>query len=338
MLSGTLLDYIETLGQRLRGGNRPFGGLQLVFTGDFHQLPPVNDDYQEEHHHTAPYAFQAQCWDLCFEHQYALTRIYRQREQATLTVEMFIGANWNAIEKFTGSAITYIARDQPTLQRSMTKRLQCLFAILPAESVLNLKVGGPVMLLRNMPEHLTLVKHRRGEVRGFTTIEAWRSRGSIANFSSTELLPQKATTFRDLSDSNVKFPVVEFEAIGCHEAMTVLVTSQDWGVSTRSSRGSYRPVVGYRQQLPLQLGFAYTVRSIQGNSLKRAKINIQWAWEAGHAYTAFSCVTSIARLEVVPFVWSKIITDDAIAQWSRMLKVWQGIDNGTRDEDDAMQE
>ena len=41
MLDGELFDKLETVARATRGSLEPFGGIQLVLSGDFHQLPPV---------------------------------------------------------------------------------------------------------------------------------------------------------------------------------------------------------------------------------------------------------------------------------------------------------
>jgi ATP-dependent DNA helicase PIF1 len=41
MLPGRQLDFVEYLFRRLRGRDDPFGGAQVIVTGDFLQLPPV---------------------------------------------------------------------------------------------------------------------------------------------------------------------------------------------------------------------------------------------------------------------------------------------------------
>jgi len=44
MLSGEMLDTLNRIIQKLRRSKEPFGGLQVVFVGDFAQLPPVPED------------------------------------------------------------------------------------------------------------------------------------------------------------------------------------------------------------------------------------------------------------------------------------------------------
>jgi ATP-dependent DNA helicase PIF1 len=41
MLSGVIFDKLEYIARKIRRKHLPFGGLQLILTGDFFQLPPV---------------------------------------------------------------------------------------------------------------------------------------------------------------------------------------------------------------------------------------------------------------------------------------------------------
>lgn len=41
MVDGDLFDKLEAIAREVRGNAAPFGGIQLVLSGDFHQLPPV---------------------------------------------------------------------------------------------------------------------------------------------------------------------------------------------------------------------------------------------------------------------------------------------------------
>ena len=44
MLSKKFFNLLDSLGKKIRGNDLPFGGIQLVFSGDFFQLPPVSKD------------------------------------------------------------------------------------------------------------------------------------------------------------------------------------------------------------------------------------------------------------------------------------------------------
>jgi hypothetical protein len=81
MLPPTLFDKLDTLGRLFR--KRPavcFGELQLMFFGDFFQLPPVyprNEPQPRER-----YAFDSSLWEAAFPWQIELTKIFRQKDKS----------------------------------------------------------------------------------------------------------------------------------------------------------------------------------------------------------------------------------------------------------------
>jgi ATP-dependent exoDNAse (exonuclease V) alpha subunit len=71
MLGKKFLEIINELLQILRGNDKIFGGLQVIFTGDFMQLPPINDEY----------CFKSKLWkDFNFKIVY-LTKLYRFNDE-----------------------------------------------------------------------------------------------------------------------------------------------------------------------------------------------------------------------------------------------------------------
>ncbi|KAK9703943.1 DNA helicase, variant 3 [Basidiobolus ranarum] len=74
MLDGAFFDKLEFIARRVRACNKPFGGIQLVTTGDFFQLPPVSKD--------SLFCFEAASWKSCIQNTIHLTQVFRQREQS----------------------------------------------------------------------------------------------------------------------------------------------------------------------------------------------------------------------------------------------------------------
>jgi ATP-dependent DNA helicase PIF1 len=48
MIGSSYLDALDAIGRRIRSDSAPFGGLQIIMTGDFLQLPPINDGWAFE--------------------------------------------------------------------------------------------------------------------------------------------------------------------------------------------------------------------------------------------------------------------------------------------------
>jgi ATP-dependent DNA helicase PIF1 len=88
MVDGDLFDKLEEIARRIRNNGRPFGGIQLVVTGDFFQLPPVPDSSRE-----AKFAFAAATWNTSIQHTILLTHIFRQKDPvfAEMLNEMRLG-------------------------------------------------------------------------------------------------------------------------------------------------------------------------------------------------------------------------------------------------------
>jgi ATP-dependent DNA helicase PIF1 len=89
MVDGDLFDKLEEIARRIRTNGRPFGGIQLVVTGDFFQLPPVPEGSNRE----AKFAFSAASWNTAIQHTILLTHVFRQRdpEFAAMLNEMRLG-------------------------------------------------------------------------------------------------------------------------------------------------------------------------------------------------------------------------------------------------------
>ena len=76
MMTPDILELLDKVGKRLRNSSRPFGGLQVVFVGDFFQLPPVAKGVE------TAFAFQSPVWLQTIQKTVALDRIFRQEDSA----------------------------------------------------------------------------------------------------------------------------------------------------------------------------------------------------------------------------------------------------------------
>jgi len=77
MVDGGLFDKLEEIARIIRRINRPFGGIQVVMSGDFLQLPPIGERGVD----VSRFAFEARCWRSCVERVIGLTEVFRQRDK-----------------------------------------------------------------------------------------------------------------------------------------------------------------------------------------------------------------------------------------------------------------
>jgi ATP-dependent DNA helicase PIF1 len=80
MLSLKLFNVLNEIGKAVRGNFKPFGGIQIIFSGDFFQLPPVGDKDEPD---TQRFCFESDEWNTIFqpECQIQLVKIFRQTDE-----------------------------------------------------------------------------------------------------------------------------------------------------------------------------------------------------------------------------------------------------------------
>ena len=95
ILSSKTLDCVDIVCKQFKRSEEPFGGMQVIFSGDFFQLPPiekkrVQDEniiyYDEEEVSTTPFAFKAKSWKeaelkICY-----LSEQFRQNDETLVEI------------------------------------------------------------------------------------------------------------------------------------------------------------------------------------------------------------------------------------------------------------
>lgn len=85
MMSQPLFETLDIVGRLVRGRkDLPFGGIQLVFVGDFYQLPPCD----QETAGPIQFCFQSPAWFSVFpvRNHIVLVRIFRQRDLSYVNI------------------------------------------------------------------------------------------------------------------------------------------------------------------------------------------------------------------------------------------------------------
>ncbi len=111
MLSEKLLLILDTIAKSLKRNKKPFGGIQIIFAGDFHQLPPIGD---EDDPSSMNFCFEAEIWNELFPNQIELKTIFRQKDPIYQKILSQIRNG-----KMTTSSVkilnTYLRKPDPTM-------------------------------------------------------------------------------------------------------------------------------------------------------------------------------------------------------------------------------
>ncbi|TMS35084.1 hypothetical protein L596_002554 [Steinernema carpocapsae] len=81
MVDADYFEKMEAVAKAIRRNDRPFGGIQLIITGDFLQLPPVTP-----HGKTPKFCFQTAAWDRCVKQTIILRKVHRQNDQRFIEI------------------------------------------------------------------------------------------------------------------------------------------------------------------------------------------------------------------------------------------------------------
>lgn len=78
MMSAKLLNILDAIGKKVRKNDKPFGGIQVLFSGDFYQLPPVGNPNDIE---SSQFCFESHLWNDMFDKEISLKKIFRQNDE-----------------------------------------------------------------------------------------------------------------------------------------------------------------------------------------------------------------------------------------------------------------
>jgi ATP-dependent DNA helicase PIF1 len=83
MMSKRLFDLLDAIGKRIRKSPLPFGGIQVIFSGDFYQLPPVGSSNDPD---SSKFCFESELWNETFDSQYILDKVFRQKDDTYINI------------------------------------------------------------------------------------------------------------------------------------------------------------------------------------------------------------------------------------------------------------
>lgn len=108
MLDGELLDKLNHVAKKIRKNHTPFGGIQVIFCGDFFQLPPVSKDP----HNPTKFAFESTSWKEGVDITVMLKRVFRQQGDLKF-IEMLNKMRLGKIDADTESEFRKLSRKLP---------------------------------------------------------------------------------------------------------------------------------------------------------------------------------------------------------------------------------
>jgi ATP-dependent DNA helicase PIF1 len=301
MLQPDLLDKLDEIGRQMRKNrSKPFGGLQLLFIGDFLQLPPVTKGEEVR------FAFESLLWPSLFDESVELTEIQRQKDPVFQQIlrEARVG-------KLSAESISILQSRMNLDWQSRKIRPTLLFprrAEVDLINDANLKaLSGPrytykasFTLGENAPRGL----NTRDE--GFQSYLATFDRDAsylpelVLSLGAQVMLIKNMDAISSLVNGS-RGVVTGFREDGLHTPIVEFMNGMKLPIEPTQWELEDYPGV-YRTQVPLRLAYAVTTHKSQGATLDCALIDIgDRIFEYGQAYVALSRVTSLESLYIHDF-------------------------------------
>jgi len=304
MLSADQLDMVDKICRRLKKNPAPFGGLQVILSGDFFQLPPVSREGEESR-----FAVLAEIWrgldlKICY-----LSEQHRQQDSRLIKIlndirtdqvgEETLALLKSRTKKITAgpSGLTKLYTHNADVDAINNQRLQAISGKTrlyqmrshgreplvealkrgcQAPESLYLKTGALVMFVKNNFE--------QGYVNG--------TLGKVVDFNEEG------------------FPVVEVA-----DSRKIVANPVTWVIAEEGE------TLGEICQVPLRLAWAITVHKSQGMSLEAAEIDLSRSFEPGMGYVALSRVRSLDGISLIGLNDMALIVNQEILQLDNDFKV-----------------
>ena len=303
MVSPEIFSSMDTILQAFKKSNEPFGGIQVILSGDFFQLPPISKVKKEKR-----FAWQSPSWrDLALKTCY-LEKKFRQDDDKLINILDEIRSanisqnsydilnsryekkldidfeptklythnmdvdriNLNELNKLNSKAYTFTYKSEGS-----KKNIEKIFKSALVIEELTLKKDAVVMFIKN--------NYEKGYINGTT--------GVVVGFKDN--FPLVKTSYGDI----------------------IKLSLEDW--SLENENGDISAKVS---QIPLKLAWAITIHKSQGMTLDAAEIDLSKTFEVGQGYVALSRIKNIEGLRLMGLNKKALMVDPLILSIDKRIK------------------
>ncbi|GAA0150630.1 hypothetical protein LIER_09529 [Lithospermum erythrorhizon] len=331
MISHELFECLEYIARKVKSGGslseeKIWGGIQLVVSGDFFQLPPIMNKGEND---GKVFAFEANCWNQSFDLHIELTKIFRQADPQLIKVlqEIRKGAvdseSMEILEKRSfqsvpDPSVVQLFPHTEDVKRVNKIKMDSLESNIIAYNAsdtgkghwkrlldkgialerLELCVGARVMLIKNLNIFGKLVNGATGTITRF-------------NFY-LDPMDKNDMDIRSICEYGNYLPVVKFDS-----GTEMVITPETWQVMDGDK------VVAQRKQIRLMLAWAMSIHKCQGMTLDSLHTDLKRAFGPAMVYVALSRVKSFSGLYLSGFDPAKIKAHPKVVQFykTHFLKV-----------------
>ena len=340
MMSVKIFEVLDEIAKRARCNNLPFGGIQVIFSGDFYQLPPVSTPGDED---TEKYCFESRLWPQLFPLSsiVVLKKIFRQTDPLYKEILLQIREG-HLSDKNDNILKSYLNREfdsseyngciptklYPTryktdnLNNSMFEKLEGhmnKFSIISKTNCETILETGQLLSLEqiqkcsNLPETVINYEIQQLQNNASYVDELLLKIGTIVmctvnlDMDNGICNGSQGIITEFMYNNKGTFPIVKFANGQIRVMHYHFVQSDEY------------PCVAIGQ-IPLCLAWALTIHKIQGATLNMANIDIgKDIFECGQTYVALSRVQSLDGLYLSAYNPSRIRTNIKVEEFYKSI-------------------
>jgi ATP-dependent exoDNAse (exonuclease V) alpha subunit len=310
----------------------PFGGVRMIMVGDFYQLPPVVPQEEErwleqKHGSRAGWCFYAPCFKELSPKVFYLAESFRSQGDARYTdllnavrrLDPNVVGSLNELAqagRLAGDDVPRLCARKADVVRKNEAGLRSLGV--PGVWVHPVLGGDVSKIPRESQDPIVLAEGARVMILRNGAGYANGSLGTLTSFEET------ATRW-----DGAQVPAMGVRVDGRNGAEGPLVTvprdtSEIIGYEPDPETGKpHKVVVASVEQVPLALGYAWTIHKSQGQTLEKACIDLgRGAFAHGQTYVALSRLTTSAGLYLEqPLSKSDLLLDPDVVEYFEQYKV-----------------
>jgi ATP-dependent DNA helicase PIF1 len=331
MLSLKLFNMLNMIGKHIRKNHeQSFGGIQLIFSGDFYQLPPVpnkNDNSNIE------FCFESSEWLNTFDinNHINLVKIFRQSDETFSNIlnEIRVGK----IKRSTNDL----------LLKHVGRKIDDNLIVKPVKLY---PLRSSVDYINNYEMNLLESESKDYKLKYVydTYILTEKEKQIRANFSENEIKFELDQIAANLNcDKTITLKIgsqvmcivnkeITSDIVLCNGSQGVITNIDKFGLPIVKFNNGYEitmsphiwqseniPGIGVTQ-IPLILSWALTIHKSQGATLDTAEIDIgSNIFECGQTYVALSRVKSLEGLYLDSFDYKRIKVNNKVREFYKKL-------------------
>jgi len=340
MMSKRLFDILDLVGKTARNcHSRPFGGLQLVFCGDFYQLPPVGVSTEDPDN--ARFCFESESWFHTFpkSNHIQLKQIFRQNDPVYCQIlnQVREGRITRRTDEILRSRVGVLLPDVSEDGTPQTKPTILYATRARVDEINRLEMEKLTILDPDSPDYKYDLKY-------VTDLPLPEKDKQIRSSQSKERISSELASLKNsiLCDDVVHLRVGAqvMCVVNMEESVTTAATpicNGSQGVIVRMTDSTIQPLPIVRfnnglemtvnphtwmsenipgigvSQIPLILSWAITIHKSQGATLERCIIDIGGGvFEAGQSYVALSRIKSLGGMSIMSYDVSRIMVNKRV--------------------------